>query len=71
MTMTLNYTTLGAAVRQSALDAHEGVLPHVSIAYQFMLDNPECFSARDTADMPAEPPVEFITAYYRDSEVKA
>lgn len=69
--MTLNYTTLGAAVRQFALEAREGVLPHVSIAYKFMLDNPECFSAGDTAELPAEPPVEFIVGYYGTSEVKA
>ena len=36
-------TKLGHALRESAIDAHDGTLPHISMAYGFLLDNPECF----------------------------
>jgi len=65
--MKLNWQKLGAELRQSALDAHAGELPHVDMAYGFLLDNPECFQADDQPwpdDMPGEPPLELIAAYY-------
>lgn len=65
---------LGHALRESALDAHDGDLPHISMAYGFLLDNPECFADFASlgmdgepiwpADMPAEPSIELIAAYY-------
>lgn len=71
--MTTN-TQLGHALRESALDAHGGDLPPIAIAYEFLLDNPECFADFASigmdgepiwpADMPAEPTIELIAAYY-------
>ena len=77
--MTLNWTALGAALRHSALDAHDDYLPSVEIAYSFLLDNPECFlhvmpveiamgaafqaDPEWPADMPQEPNIELIAAY--------
>jgi hypothetical protein len=80
--MTLDWNALGTALRQSALDAHDGELPPVTLAYSFLLDNPECFLpdqsemdepgpvAEWPAYMPQEPNIELIAAYYRagDSE---
>jgi hypothetical protein len=62
----LDWTALGTALRGSAMDAHDGELPNVSIAYQFLLDNPECFTDGDSwpDDMPNEALVELIAAYY-------
>lgn len=72
--MTTTYTQLGHALRESALDAHGGDLPHISMAYGFLLDNPECFEDFASigmdgepiwpADMPAQPSIELIAAYY-------
>ncbi len=61
-----DWTKLGSALRASALDAHDGELPNVRIAYMFLLDNPECFTDDDEwpADMPQEPNIELIAAYY-------
>ena len=42
--MKLDWTLLGQALRASALDAHDGELPSVEIAYAFLLDNPDCFT---------------------------
>lgn len=74
---TLNWTELGRELRQSAMDAHDGELPDVGRAYAFLLDNPECFSQSEwpatainecvyewPADMPSEPNIELIAAYY-------
>ena len=43
----------------------------VTIAYSFLLENPECFILDENgedqewpADMPQEPPIELIAAYY-------
>lgn len=56
---------LGAALRGSARDAHQGDLPHIDIAYLFLRDNPECFGEEDwPADMPEDPPAELVIAYY-------
>jgi hypothetical protein len=84
--MTLDWTALGEALRESALDAHDGVLPPLQFAYSFLLDNPECFlhvmpmevamSAVFQADpewpddMPQEPNIELIAAYYRAGEAE-
>lgn len=96
--MTLDWTKLGQALRESALDAHGGVLPPLQFAYSFLLDNPECFLPENPpvrrislegltpssvelacmlngisdgpaipqwpADMPQEPNMELIAAYY-------
>ena len=43
----LNWTKLGRELRQSAMDAHNGELPDVRLAYAFLLDNPECFIDAD------------------------
>ena len=62
----LDWHALGRALRQSALDAHDGILPPVEYAYAFMLDNPECFIGEDQewpADMPGNPNIELIYAY--------
>jgi hypothetical protein len=69
----LDWTKLGKLARQSALDAHNGELPSVEIAYSFMLCNPECFLAEDELDwpqeMPSDPPADFIAAYNASAEV--
>lgn len=66
----LNWSELGKAARISADDAHEGETPTVDVAYSFLLDNPECFndSYEWPADMPVQPNIEFIAAYYRVGE---
>ena len=64
---TLKWTELGKALQQSALDAHgPSHLPKVTAAYQFLLETPECFDDFDEwpADMPQEPNIELIVAYY-------
>jgi hypothetical protein len=53
----IDWPKIGAALRESAIDAHEGTTdgldafgaPHVGEAYSFLLDNPECFLPRDGA----------------------
>ena len=64
-----DWSALGIELRQSALDAHEGVLPAASIAYDFLLANPECFGRGDRwpEDMPARPPPELAAAYYKEA----
>ncbi len=79
----IDWTALGLELRQLALDAHDGELPDVAIAYRFLLANPECFGQSEwpdsavneciyewPADMPQEPNIELIAAYYnvRESE---
>ena len=65
----MNWTALGKELKASALDAHDGQLPHIDIAYSFLLDNAECFSDSDEwpADMPQEPNIEIIAAYYGET----
>jgi hypothetical protein len=64
----LDYTKLGAMLRASALDAHNGELPSLDIAYTFMLDNPEYFIDGDEwSDMPAVAPEALAFAYYQVS----
>ena len=61
----LDWSALGAALRQSAMDVHDGKLPDVGVAYSFLRDNPECFLGEDTTwHMPAEPPLAFRLAYH-------
>ena len=63
--LTLNWRDLGHQLRQSALDAHNGTLPPVTVAYFFLLDNPECFGVEEWPDtMPRDPNIELIAAYY-------
>jgi hypothetical protein len=60
----MDWTKLGRELRQFADDAHDGSTPSVDIAYEFLLNNPECFGCEEwPADMPAEPPIELIAAY--------
>ncbi len=68
--MNLNWLKLGTDLRASALDAHDGNLPPIDIAYSFLLDNPGCFGDDEEwpADMPQEPNIELIAAYYSVSE---
>lgn len=40
----LNWSKIGTALRESALEAHDGGLPPLKLAYEFLLDNPEIFS---------------------------
>ena len=58
---------LGAALRQSADDAH-GVLTVTPfyVSWDFMKANPECFIDADEwpADFPAEAPISLIAGYY-------
>jgi hypothetical protein len=68
MSTNLDWTRLGRDLRTSADDAHEGVTPHVTVAYAFLLDNPGCFLA-DADDewpeeMPSEPPFDLMAGYY-------
>ena len=66
----IDFTKLGQDARVSADDAHEGDTPSVSLAYSFVLDNPECFMGSTDVndqwpeDMPTEAPLAFIEGYY-------
>jgi hypothetical protein len=62
----INWTRLGRELRQSAMDAHgREHFPSVNVAYAFLMENPECFGYDEwPADMPAEPNIELIAAYY-------
>jgi len=69
----LNWAALGKDLRNSADCSIQpaGQTPPVRLAYQFLLDNPECFligpdldSLEWPADMPQEPNIELIAAYY-------
>lgn len=73
--MHIEWSKIGAALRASAIDAHEGTTdgldafgaPHVGVAYSFLLDNPESFIDIDVwpYDMPDEPPAALVAAYYQ------
>lgn len=64
-TQQLDWTKIGTELRAAALDAHDGELPGVAIAYCFLEDNPECFGFEEwPADFPAEANIELIAAYY-------
>ncbi len=64
----LDWTKFGLALRASADDAHDGDTPSVDIAYSFLLDNPECFGYEEwPADMPQQPNIQLIAAYYDSS----
>lgn len=64
----IDFVQLGRDARVSAADAFDK-LPPAAEVYWFVLDNPDCFvgsSDRNDkwpADMPAEPPVDFIAGY--------
>ena len=63
----INFAELGKALRASSKDAHEDIdFPPVAIAYEFLLENPDCFIDGDEwpADMPQEPPATLVAAYY-------
>jgi hypothetical protein len=60
-----DWTRLGAELRASALDAHDGNLPPVEMSYDFLMANPECFGFEEwPADLPAEPNIELVAAYF-------
>jgi hypothetical protein len=62
----MNWTKLGAELRRNSLDAH-GEVVDVNFAYGFLLCNPEAFLDDDASwpkDMPQEPNIELIAAYY-------
>jgi hypothetical protein len=67
----MDWAKLARALRESADDAHDGRTPDITIAYSFLLENPECFVLDENgedqewpADMPQVPPMELIAAYY-------
>ena len=62
----LNWTKLGRELRTAAIDAlGQAEKPGVHFAYSFLVENPECFGQEDwPADMPVEPNIELIAAYY-------
>lgn len=66
ITNAINWTSLGRDLRQSARDAHGDEIPSVHFAYDFLLANPECFIDDEEwpAEMPSEPGIELIAAYY-------
>jgi hypothetical protein len=75
--MDLNWTALGKEARASVDDADLRLTDDpndtrpicVREAYSFLLNNPECFGREDwPAEMPQEPNIEFIAAYYRVGE---
>ena len=68
----LDWKALGAQLRESTLDALGELIPP-DAAYQFLLDNPECFSEDQWPDMPAlygdnQPPAAFFNAYFHHQE---
>lgn len=46
----MNWNKLGQQVRESAMDAHDGELPELYIAYSFFLDNPHIFVGQAELD---------------------
>ena len=70
MSGALDWAKLGAELRASALDAHDGQLPPVEMAYQFLDANPECFGFEIwPADFPAAPTLALFAAYYGFDDV--
>lgn len=70
---TIDWTLLGKELRIAALDAHEGELPSIDLAYSFLMENPECFSGGFEeegwpAGMPPGPNEELCAAYYADGD---
>ncbi len=70
-----NWRELALQVRESVLEAHNGELVPVSMAYQFLVDSVELFmdDAHESAfaaeyltfgNWPTNPPNEFIFTYY-------
>ena len=39
----IDWRNIGAMLRRSAMDAHNGELPSFTVAWSFLQDNPECF----------------------------
>jgi hypothetical protein len=62
----LDWTALGHELRKTAADVHAPEdMPDADFAYQFLLDNPECFGCEEwPEDMPQEANIELIAAYY-------
>jgi hypothetical protein len=55
---------LGKELRESAMDAHDGDVPAVGIAYGFLLDNPECFGFEEWPEnMPQSAPESLTWTY--------
>jgi hypothetical protein len=66
-----DWAKLGRELRQNAEDVHAGMgfIPSASFAYQFLLDNPECFGCEEwPEDMPSEAPEALVTAFYSEAE---
>lgn len=75
--MAFDWSALGKLARASVDDADLRLTDDpndtrpldVREAYSFLRDNPECFGREDwSADLPTEPNIEFIAAYYRVGE---
>lgn len=75
--MAFDWSALGKLARESVDDAdlrltddpNETRPLDVREAYSFLCDNPECFGFEDwPADLPQEPNIKFIAAYYRVGE---
>ena len=65
MSSNINWTDIGHCLRECAMDAHEGWLPPLAVAWDFLLDNPPAFVGEEWPDnMPDEAPLELIAAYY-------
>lgn len=47
----IDWESIGKALRESAMDAHEGELPPIRIAYDFLLENPSCFIDQPMLDL--------------------
>ena len=64
-TNTIDWAKMGYELRDSALDAHDGILPHLDIAWAFLRENPECFGFEEwPVDIPADAPPELAAAYF-------
>lgn len=60
---------LGRELWQAAKDAHGADMPTAEMAYQFLLDNPECFGCEEwPEDMPSEAPEALVAAFYSEAE---
>ncbi len=67
--MELDFEKLGTELRQSADDAHDMETPPVHFAWDFLIENPECFGWDEwPADMPQAPPEAAIDGYYHASD---